>query len=415
MPANVYKDRVIELEDNVYEIEQELYNYSIIQKTFKHLADILNIDVKIIKKNDKLKKGFLSKQVRKSSFEKIIQRENVENNNTEMIIFDLQKLIKVLDSKIGLQILNVGKDLKYKLDQSNNSKCSISSMDKIELIKSPKDESNEQKKEIKMDFKINNLDLKKKLKIKKLINEIKKNDIIYILDKIRKFKKQFDSHNILITQNELKIDGLDIRYSLTNYFKSDQNNRPYSNFQPNDVINRPSDEFASEIDFANNNQILCLNFIYNSETFYEELLKNLKDFKISSKIKNAKIFLNTNHKEIFKHYIQSNLQILFHKINHLKTVRDLKHKEKNQVCQVANDFFYDQNIVNSLTENFNKIEDYYLTKVLRFLKPRRRINSNLDLKQGSQLNPCYLYDQYSPLCLKLFSNDPIKAISRRLK
>jgi hypothetical protein len=408
MPSNIYKEKVLELEDKVYFTEQNLHNCIMFKKLFIRLAENLKINVKTMLKFEKNKKKNTTHRERKNSFENANSRENANGNETAQIVFDLRKLLNALDKKYNHNLFQVENTAHAKINQSIKSKCSISSMDKIVFEEKREVEENEEGQSGNK-LKIENLDLKKAIQIKRIIEEIKKKDIIYLLNKIRNFEEQFTTFNFLNKQSESNIDELNIKYCFENSSDTHNDN------SDNPVLNEANQQYAninSKIDPFEKKEITSFDYLNDSDSFYEKLSNQLRVSNISWNMKNAKIVLTKNQREVLSDYLHINLQILIQRITHLTQVKSYKNKQKNQISQIANDFFYDQKIVNNLTINFEKIEDHNLTRIRRFLRAKKSLISSSEIKTTPL---CVLYDQSSTSSLRHLQNESLDFISERLK
>ena len=93
-----------------------------------------------------------------------------------------------------------------------------------------------------------------------------------------------------------------------------------------------------------------------------------------------------------------------------------KKKEKNQITRIANDFVYDQQIVDSLNENFRKIEDVFLDNLFKVLEGEMEGESQNSTEEAPQKTPaCFKYNQSSFYSLELQSDENASKINKALK
>lgn len=175
-------------------------------------------------------------------------------------------------------------------------------------------------------YKIKNFNLKKQLFIEKIIHELQTNDIYYYLNKLGKFETTFKEY-LLQSQADLKI--LDYGFS----FEYTYNSSTYTSIYP-----------------------IAENLI--EEYFLNNKIKN-----------NSSIMININfrQKQWLENYSKINLYLTNHKLNNLHQARKFRVKEKKRICIAANEFLYDQQIVNGLNINFQKIENKEIVEIINCL------------------------------------------------
>jgi hypothetical protein len=166
----------------------------------------------------------------------------------------------------------------------------------------------------------------------------------------------------------------------------------------------------------------------NANSLYEKLNKLLyeeNDLNLNYEIM---IRVNNYQKTVISEYILTNIIILTQRISNLNQIKNLKNREKNQVTKIANDFVYDQKIVNNLNKNFNKIEDMHIDNIFKILEGEDEENEEdnsmeklelkkkeMDLESEKLVFKCYEYNQNSLFSLKLLMNQNTFKITQNLR
>lgn len=243
-------------------------------------------------------------------------------------------------------------------------------------------------------YKIKNLNLKKQLLIEKIIHEIQINDIHYYLRKLDRFETTFKEY-LFQTQTELKI---------------------------------------SDNDFT-------VEYIYNTSTYPSiyQIVENITDeYLMNNTIKNNSpimIHINKKQQEWLENYYKINLYLINHRLNNLNQSKKFRLKEKKRICIAANEFMYDQEIVNELNNNYEKIEDKEIAEIFNCLYseeigtpealsecPDNQISSKIiedkKLEDKSDLDNeifCMKYDQRQHFSLIVMNNKNGNNTSEYLK
>lgn len=428
----MYKEKILELEDNVYETEQTLNNCFIFHKLFLKLAKIMIIDITSIPKLEKSKRGFGFCKENKKKIESKSMRESLFEDQDPFIAFNLNKLLESHEIKINDLNNNNNNQILFK---EKEFKSSLSSLDNNVMQKISNTNNNFEKNLLKKrkKIKIKNLLLLEKLKINRILSTIKENDIIFLLNKIKNYEDQFPIFKFLSKQSESNFEDLNLKYTII------KNKNFYSNKKNNDKIKSKVgilDNLQKKSQKDKNNQIICFKnnssnkhlknekcsiFESNetSKSMYEYLTKEIQNSNYKLSNKNIKIIVSKHQRRILFDYIQTNIQIISQRINNLKQIKNFRNKEKNKISEIASDFMYDQQIVNNLTINFNKIENDKIEDIFNILEGEENDNDetqNEDKNMNkSEKSTFFEYNQNYLFCLKQINNNSSKNIYKLLK
>lgn len=408
MLQNIFKEKVLQLEDKVYYTEQNLFNCLNIKKLFMNLAQIMRIKIgKMGEKN-------------------YLQTETPEKLNKNI----LPDLTENGDEKSKQRKIY---DFKFLLDtfQKTENFCGLNEISKNEKeenleIKEPKKVPSEviKNKSNKKIPKLKNKKFQNKIKFRKLLTGIQKKDLLFQLNKIKHFEKQFTVFNFLNKQSDLNLEDLNIHYQIQNLFsKTEEILTNEINLEiPKETVKGKNLKFIVKSDSEpvfekeknqTNHSILNLNSSRNSEKLYKILEKKINS-DLSNLEFNVKIILNQAQENAIRGYVQTNLQILDKRIKHLTQLKKFKNKQKRRITEHAVDFFYDQKMVNRLNENLEKIKDPQIENIFRILEIGGNEGSEV-VNEERSMGKCLEYNLSSPFCLRLVTSRSADALSQQLK
>ena len=358
---------MLELEDNVYKIEQNINNCEMFKKIFISIANLMKLKLDVKKKIDKPKRGFGFQKEMKKITQKILSehsKTNSESSVESFSSFDIEALIRGFVSSSHSTF--------YSIDEFANSSDDVN-----------RNKASDKRK------KTNAKDLRRKMFLNKLIRYLQDNDLIFLLNKIKIKESKFCLFKFLSKQNDSKVTDLDLKYTFDNGISLNES--------LNHVISGNSQVKSDLLSF--NEQDLM-----NSDSFYEKLINCVSIHNLQTQSFKIKINLNKHQYDCISQYIETNLHIINQRIINLQQQKKIKFKEKNQTTQHANDFFYDQQIINQLTTNYNKVEDFTICNVFKLLEEKEDDESN------TIFNVCYTYNQIYDYGMEPKSDD----ISRKL-
>ena len=422
--TNLYKEKVLELEDKVFEIEQTLHNTIKFKEIFTQLAEILNIEVKSIPKLDKLKRGFgVLKDFKKSNTSSISQI-NFEDQNENHTVFDLSQLLNVRNSE------KTGNPFHQKNNQSSNSdlknvkKSNVASLDQLERNEAKNNNARYMNAE-----NLRSNELKKKIQLTRILSRIQSKDVLFLLEKIKKMESQFAIFKFLSKQEDHKISELNISYLVRKIESQLPKNSKItsesirSKVAPQSIKKLPIDKNMNTPNALNPSisqpqetpSLLPSFSSFDSVTvFYKKLKTALTNIPPLSSSYEIKIILTKYQKTMLAEYVQTNLQIITQRINNLTQIKSFKNKEKNQISKIANDFVYDQKIVDSLNDNFNKIEDMQIDQVFKVLEGEGEGSKNTFIDEQVACK-CFFYDQRFKFSLRPIDDQHTRMITAALK
>lgn len=413
MLHNIFKEKVNQLEDKVYYTEQNLYNCMNIQKQFLKLADLMKINISSIHENEL--------NDRKE------QKKTEESANSEIDEIAIPIKQKVYDLKFWFEKFKTqnqknGQNLFGKKLESQNAQSKKTNVS-LKLTNSFTSETKNTRMPI---FK--NKTFQNKIQLNKFFSELKQNDLIYQLSKIKHIENQFSVFNFLNKQHELNLHEINLHYTV----------------QENNLFLQKSDEFLIEKKSEDNGEhikekIIDLNFIEESKRnskinpnrkqklkiieelngssdsidFYKMIRNNLSLANDEIEF-NAEIILDKVQKSVVLDYIDTNLQILNRRIRDLSQLIEYKNKQKNRITRNAMNFFYDQKTVNQLNNNLSKIKERQIDNLFMILEIRN--NQDTESATDSEIEfKCLEYNLSSPFCLKIVTNRNAEALAQNLK
>lgn len=403
---NPYKAKMLELEDNVYKIDQNINNCEVIKKLFVRIADLMGLKIEARKKVEKSKRGFaLQKESKRIPPKVPLENPNSKRKSSfkDLTVFDVDNLMNEFLSSSNFQFFK----LEELRNQKNNSR---ENEEKKRIIKSKPQKSNRGEKggaglEMKRRM------FKKKIFVHKLIEYVKNKDIIFLLNKIRRLEKQFNLFKFISKQKEKNIDKLNLKYKIGEIAKKSSkcpkkvteeqtNKKKILRTRAKSTRKRNEQQSKTEVKVPTNAQIGSLhptqnNLISNSElktcqSFYSKLSTLAFANEPGTLRLNVRIEICPSDHECLSLYISNNIHTIQQRIINMSQQKKIRVKEKHQISRTANAFFHDQQIINHLTANFNQVEEFTLSRVFKHFE------------NGDDALPrmCFFYDQRFPCGLR---------------
>lgn len=281
---NLYKEKILELEDKLFKIEQSMTNFCSIKKVLESLAKSIYLDL------------------------------NVDSEPEDNSLRTGKHLPSLSEKLIHLKIC---------FDSLINSSLQISKRLVEQKVKSPK--------------------LRKILRVNKVMSLLEQGDPLFILNKLAKFETQFAQFNFLNKQKNLLVDEKEFKYSC--------------------LTDKGS---------------ICMDELYKQLRVKVDQHLNVEMLEcgMGGSVGNGfnsgmRVFLLFSKKQFvwLEDYVKDNLYVISQRMINLEQLRRFRVKEKNRISLIANEFFYDQKLVNKLTNNYEKIEELEIYSILNCLGP----------------------------------------------
>lgn len=403
---NPYKFKLLELEDNVYKIDQNLNNCEVIKRLFEKIASVMGVKVEARKRADRSKRGFaLSKEAKRGSqkVSLVEVKAKRKKSNESVVVFELDDLIAEFLSSSDFRYFDSGELSRSKGESKKRQEktCEVG----------PKPKRQDHGGEKKGNLEDRQRAFKEKVFVHKLVEYVKNNDIIFLLDKIRRLEKQFNLFKFIKKQRELNIDKLSLKYSISRApEREDQKlaqacrrktsprkstrTRAKSARKRSDELCKPEKLDSESADDGTKDPI-CKSLLSDSEVsswqvFYAKISRLAVCDVMSNRRARAQVRLSMPDRECLSQYITGSLQTIEQRIINMTQQKKIRIKEKQHISQTANAFFQDQQIINRLTANFNQVEEFTISRVFK----------HFETGDDALPQTCYFYDQRFPCGLR---------------
>lgn len=284
---------------------------------------------------------------------KIYLKEQSKQNFVN-ILHHLTKLSKALNFKLQLSPKKTQSDDSADSEDIDSEKFQLNITQMIQR---------ELKKE-RPDIRVKNKQLARRMKIQKVLTHVKENDPIFILEKLRKMETHIEQFKFLEKQSSLSIIPESLFYLL----------RSTSIHQTSGVY-----------------------------PMIQEILSGPGKPRLPA----VRVEISGVMIRLIKIYLQVNYNILHNRLSNLNQILSVNSKSKQQVRAVANDFFYDQKLVNKLIHDYDKIKPNLLKSVLNTIE--NHINAPHVPKMGFE------YNDTAIMGLKPITGDLMANLLKKLK
>lgn len=249
---------------------------------------------------------------------------------------------------------------KSQSDESAESSDFDDEVVEIDLTEIIKEELNRDRPEIKVKTEW----LARKMRNRRAITAVQSRDPIFLLSKLKKMEDEIEQFKYLEKQSKMGLIPSSLHYTLRS---------------------TP---------------------VNNSQAIYP-LLEKIISESANPKIPAIKIQISKINLSLIKFFLQGNLRLVENRVGNLEQMLNLKGKTKHLIRAVANDFFYDQQLINRLIVDYDKLKDGVLSSVMNTIE-------NHD--SGAALGKIgFEYDDKAILGLRPVTDDLITNLLKKIK